>query len=166
MWWQSRSAIELSAIFAVSGSILAIGVPAFFRNLSFSMLSEPMEGLDRMVRHAVTYAGVHPQEIAFPPSVPLTPAQVPRGTRNVDPQDAWEPLTWRSLEFRFEEPHAFAFQFDSERDPGTQAFRFTATAHGDLDGDGILSTFEVRGEKLPGQPPRVLPGMFIDREVE
>jgi hypothetical protein len=44
--------------------------------------------------------------------------------------------------------------------------RFAATAHGDLDGDGMLSTFEVRGERAPGQQARVLPGMFIDREVE
>ena len=44
--------------------------------------------------------------------------------------------------------------------------RFSATAHGDLDGDGMLSTFEVKGERLPGQGPRVLPGMFVDREVE
>ena len=34
------------------------------------------------------------------------------------------------------------------------------------DGDGLLSTFEVAGERVPGQPARVLPGMFVDREVE
>jgi hypothetical protein len=163
---RSFSAIELSAVFAVGGSLLAVAVPAFFRNLSASKLSEPIDGLDRMVTQAIAYAAVHPQEISFPPSAPLTPAQVPRGTRAVDPPEAWEHLTWKSLNFRFTEPHAFSFKFDSELDPQTQAMRFTATAHGDLDGDGTLSTFEVRGERLPGQPARVLPGMFIDREVE
>ena len=44
--------------------------------------------------------------------------------------------------------------------------RFVATAHGDLDGDGVLSTFEVRGERIPGQPARVLPGMFVEQELE
>ena len=44
--------------------------------------------------------------------------------------------------------------------------RFTAAAHGDLDGDGLVSTFEVAGERSPAQPARVLPGMFVDREVE
>jgi hypothetical protein len=44
--------------------------------------------------------------------------------------------------------------------------RFVATAHGDLDGDGVLSTFEVRGERKPGEDARVLPGMYVDREVE
>lgn len=163
---RSWSALELSAIFAVGGSVLAVAVPAFFRNLSASKLSEPIEGLDRMVTSAVAYAEGRPQEISFPPSAPLTPAQVPRGVRAIDPPEVWEHLTWRSLKFRIEEPHAFAFKFDSELDPTSQVMRFVATAHGDLDGDGMLSTFEVRGERAPGQPARVLPGMYVDREVE
>jgi hypothetical protein len=163
---RSWSALELSAIFAVGGSVLAVTVPAFFQNLSASKLSEPIEGLDRIVTSAVAYADERPQEISFPPSAPLTPSQVPRGVRAPDPPEAWEHLTWRSLRFRFEEPHAFAFAFTSELDPETQAMRFVATAHGDLDGDGLLSTFEVRGERLPGQAARVLPGMYVDREVE
>ena len=163
---RSFSTLELAAAFAVGGSLLAVAVPAFFRNLSASKLSEPIDGLDRMVTSAVAYAAAHPQEISFPPSAPLTPAQVPRGIRALDPPEAWEHLTWRSLDFRFTEPHAFSFKFDSELEPPTQVMRFTATAHGDLDGDGTVSTFEVRGERAPGQPARVLPGMFIDREVE
>lgn len=166
MWLSSRSALEIAAIFAVGGSALAVAVPAFFRNLSASKLSEPVEGLDRMVTSAVAYAQSHAQEISFPPPAPLTPSQVPRGVRSTDPVDAWEHLTWRSLDFRFTEPHAFSFKFDSETEAATQTMRFTASAHGDLDGDGTLSTFEVRGERAPGKPARILPGMFIDREVE
>src|SRR5262245_50542102 len=163
---RSFSALELSAAFAIGGTLLAVAVPAFFKNLSASKLSEPIEGLDRLVTNAIAYANAHPQEISFPPSAPLTPAQVPRGVRVVDPPDAWRHLTWLSLNFKVDRPHAFSFKFDSELDPATGVMRFVATAHGDLDGDGTLSTFEVRGERAPGQPARVLPGMFIDREVE
>ncbi|APR78448.1 Hypothetical protein A7982_03795 [Minicystis rosea] len=173
---RSFSALRFAAVFAVGGSVLAVAVPAFYRNLSASKLTEPIEGLDRMVRGAVAYAARHPQEISFPPSAPLTPAEVPRALRVIDPPDAWKHLTWLSLDFGFDPcartqlscgtPHAFSFKFDSEIDPTTQVMRFVATAHGDLDGDGVLSTFEVRGERAPGQPARVLPGMFIDREVE
>lgn len=153
-------------MFAVGGSILAVAVPAFFRNLSASKLSEPIDGLDRIVTRAVAYAASKPQDISFPPSAPLTPSQVPRGVRAADPPEVWEHLTWKCLSFRFEEAHAFSFKFDSELDPATQAMRFSASAYGDLDGDGTLSTFEVRGERAPGAPARVLPGMFVDREVE
>ncbi|HVY46088.1 MAG TPA: hypothetical protein VHB21_09425, partial [Minicystis sp.] len=77
-----------------------------------------------------------------------------------------EHLTWKCLGFGFDRPHAFAFQFDSAHDPATGLMRFAATAHGDLDGDGVVSTFEVQGAHAPGQPARVLPGMYIEREVE
>jgi hypothetical protein len=162
------SALQLAAIFAVGGSVLAAFIPAFFKNLSASKLSEPIEGLDRIVTHAVAYADApgRPDEFAFPPAAPLTPTQVPRGVRAVDPPEAWEHLTWKSLDFGFDRPHAFSFQFDSLYDPVTGMMRFVATSHGDLDGDGVLSTFEVQGVHLRGEPARVLPGMYIEHEVE
>lgn len=163
---RSFSAVELAVAFGVAGSVLAVAVPAFLRNLSASKLSEPIEGLDRIVTAAIAYAEARPQEISFPPPAPLTPAEVPRGVRAADPPEAWEHLTWLSLGYRMELPHAFAFKFDSALDPATGVMSFTATAHGDLDGDGTVSTFEVRGERAPGQAARVLPGMFVDREVE
>ena len=50
------SALEFAAVFAVGGSLLAVAVPAFLRNLSASKLSEPIEGLDRIsVLVLVTY---------------------------------------------------------------------------------------------------------------
>ena len=63
-----------------------------------------------MVTSAIAYADARPQEISFPPSTPLTPAQVPRGVRAVDPPEAWEHLTWRSLNFAFSkrDPQGFA----------------------------------------------------------
>jgi len=143
-----------------------VAVPAFLRSLSFSKLSEPIEGLDRMVTAAVAYSEGRPSNLSFPPSAPLTPENVPRGVEQRDPEDAWEHLTWRSLEFRFEQPHGFAFQFESAYDAPSGTARFVATAHGDLDGDDVLSTFEVRGERPANQPARVVPGMFVDREVE
>lgn len=163
---RALTAAQAAAIFGVAGSVLAVAIPAFVRNLSASKLTEPIEGLDRIVTNAVAYAEVHAHDISFPPSAPLTPAQVPRGVRAPDPAEAWEHLTWKCLDFGFTEPHAFAFEFQSELDQTTQVMRFTAAAHGDLDGDGLLSTFEVKGERAPGQAPRVLPGMFVDREVE
>jgi len=161
-----RSALQFAAVFCVGGSVLAAFVPAFFRNLAASKLAEPVEGLDRVVKSALSYSEGRPHDISFPPSAPLTPAEVPRGVRVTDSEGAWEHLTWLSLKFRFDEPHAFSFKFDSEREPETESMRFTATAHGDLDGDGTLSTFEVRGERLAGQTARALPGVYIEREVE
>jgi hypothetical protein len=163
---RSRSPLEVAAAIAVGGSLLAVAIPSFVKNLSFSKLNEPIVGLNRMVSNAISYANQHPQNISFPPSAPLSPSQVPRGTAASDPPGTWQHLTWRSLRFAYDVPHHFAFKFESALDNSSGVMRFVATAHGDLDGDGVLSTFEVRGQRIPESPAQVLPGMFVDREVE
>ncbi len=157
---------EIGSLIAIGGSLLVIAIPAFINSLSFSRLSEPIQGLQRLSANAIAYSESKPFSICFPPSSPLTPSQVPRGKRTKDPEKTWEHLTWKSLDFRFDYPHFFSFQFDSKRDETGGKATFTSKAFGDLDGDGDLSTFEVNGEKVNGDPARILPGMFIDREVE
>lgn len=166
MSWRQWSATELAVAIGIGGTVLAVAIPAFVRNLSASKLSEPVDGLERMVSGALAYAAAHPEELSFPPSAPLTPAEVPRGILAEAEPEAWEHLTWKSLRFRMETKHAFSFRFDSHYDPATKVSRFVATAHGDLDGDGAISTFQVRGERQGAATAVVLPGMYVDREVE
>jgi len=150
----------------VGASFLAIAIPAFLANLSASKLSEPVDNLRRLVDHTLVYGDTHSANETFPPSVPLTPHEVPRGTTVIDPDGTWDHLTWRALDFRMKGAHAFAYEFGSLSDPATGTWRFTATAHGDLDGDGELSTFSVYGEKPRDGATRALPGLYIDRELE
>jgi hypothetical protein len=160
------SLLELAAIVGIGGSVLAVAVPSFGRSLSASKLSEPLDALSRMSRTAVVRAEQHNQPESFPPSVELTPAEVPRGVRVRAPEGSWDHLSWRALDFRFEHEQAFSYKFESSFDPVNGRARFWATAHGDLDGDGTWSTLQTQGERLPGQPARVLPGLFVAREVE
>jgi len=154
------SPVEIAAVWAVIGSLLAIAIPELSRNLRASPLGEPVRGLERIASAAIAYANEHG---TFPESAPLTPADVPRGGRKDDPPRAWEHPTWRALQFGFDHAHAFSFAFESSEESGVPTFR--AVAHGDLDGDGVLSTFEVVGV-VDERGARVLPGMFVDREVE
>jgi hypothetical protein len=162
------TAVEAAVAFAIGGSLLAVAVPAFVRELHASRFAEPVEGLERMGQGALAYAAAHPvTREAFPPSAPLTPAAPPRGTRELDPPGAWDHPTWVALGFRASPegvPHAFAFAFDSA--PGAARSSFVAHAHGDLDGDGVRSTFEVRGHAQDGEPAALEPGMYVDSEVE
>jgi hypothetical protein len=48
------------------------------------------------------------------------------------------------------QPHAFAFGFDSTLSRTRSGF--VAHAHGDLDGNGVVSTFEIRGHDVLGDP--------------
>jgi len=180
-----RSApIELAIAFALCGSLLAIAGPAFVREVHASRLVEPVEGVRRLGSSAVAYAQEHarptgaagtqgtqlsPAEQAFPMSAPMTPSTPPRGHCEADPSGAWETPTWTALRFRPTAPgtpHCFAFGFDSAHTPSKSTFR--AYAHGDLDGDGIYSTFEISGHFIDGDPrgATIDPGMLVDSEME
>lgn len=154
------SPIEIAIAWAIIGSILAIAIPELSRSLRASPLAEPVRGLERIATAAISYAKAHGK---FPDSAPLTPPEVPRGGRVEDPPSVWEHPSWQALGFSFDYPHAFSFAFESGEKDGMPTFR--ATAHGDLDGDGVYSTFEVVGV-VDDKGPRILPGMYVDREVE
>lgn len=162
---QSRSftAVEGAVAVAVLGSVLAVAVPEFASSLRASRLAEPVDGLRRIAASAVAVAGAGGTAAAFPGPAPLTPAEVPRGVRADDPPGAWNHPTWKALGFGFDHAHAFSFAFDSEATADGAHFR--ASAHGDLDGDGVTSTFELEGV-ADGQGAHVLPGLYVDREVE
>jgi hypothetical protein len=163
------SAVELSLGLSLGGSLLAVAIPTFAREIHSSRLVEPVEGLQRIGAGAVDYARSRAVGEAFPASAPLTPSSVPRGQCVVDPALSWEEPTWRALDFAPGSPgapHCFAFAFDSALSPSRSTFR--AQAHGDLDGDGTPSTFEITGHVAEGDPlgPSIDPGMYVESEVE
>lgn len=160
------TALEAAIAFAILGTIAVVGVPAFVHELHASKQVEATSGVQTLAEKTVAYAQDKPIAAAFPPSAPLTPASVPKGVRVVDPEGAWDHPTWKAIGFRpFADgsPHAYAFELDTSLGQARSTFR--AIAHGDLDGDGTLSTFEVRGTS-DASGPRVEPGMIVDAEFE
>lgn len=160
------SLVQIAVGIGLTGSLLCIAVPSFIENLRASKLSEPVANLRTIVSGAITYGGKHDGETSLPPSVELTPKDVPKGVTVVDPKGTWDHLTWRALGFGLTEAHAFSYQFGMKYDPIAAKTSFEVTAHGDLDGDGSLSTFSVFGEKTRDGGTRALSGMYVDREVE
>jgi hypothetical protein len=165
--------VEAAIAFAIFGAILAVAVPAFIRELHGSRFVEPVAGLERMSAGAIAHAEAHPTGNAFPETAPLTPPVVPRAHREVDPPNVWDTPTWKALGFRAAPegtPHAYAFGFTStaptQQTTGAPS-QFIAHAHGDLDGDGVTSTFEVRGHAASAAGPAAqVPGMYIEAELE
>lgn len=152
--------IELAIGVSLIGSLAAVAIPAFVREIHASRFSEPVDALARMSTGAVQYAE---QTHALPESAPLTPAAPARGKRELFPPEIWSHPTWQALSFQAAPdgtPYAYAYAFD------TQTNGFVARAHGDLDGDGIYSTFEVRGTAAAGEPLKIEPGMYIESELE
>jgi hypothetical protein len=160
---RSLSPVEAASGISILGSVLAVAVPTFVTNLHASRLVEPTDGLRRIAARATALAAAEPAESAYPDSTPLTPERVPRGIPTLDPPRSWDAPSWRLLDFSFAVPHSYSFAFESHDAPGHATFR--AVAHGDLDGDGLLSTFEISGESKDGEEPRTFP-MESHREVE
>lgn len=155
--------VEAALVFALGGAVLAVTVPVFVRNLNASRMTEALDGLERISTRASALADSAPQDRAYPASCPLTPSSVARASLVTDPPSTWSHPTWRLLGFSIETPHAYSFQFDSANGPGES--HFTVEAHGDLDGDGVVSTFRTGGSIRPGQPPQRSP-LEVIREVE
>lgn len=160
---RSFTPLEAALGVAILGSVLAATIPTFVSNVHASRLVEPVDGLNRIASRATWLAAGHAAEHAYPETVELTPAEVPKGTSVLDPPGTWEHPTWRRLRFGWTVEHAYSFAFESEAKPGLALFR--AVAHGDLDGDGLRSTFEIRGMTRDGGQPRTFP-MSIHRELE
>ena len=160
---RSLSPVEAALCAAIGGSVLAVGIPAFVRDLHASRLVEPIDGLNRIAAAAAARAASESAVTPYPEGVGRTPSVVPMGKPAQDPPGTWDHPTWRLLDFRLEEPHAFSFAFESENGP--DGSRFRATARGDLDGDGNLSTFVVSGTSPKGGAPSTAP-LAMHREVE
>jgi len=158
-----RPLVEYVAVGAALLCVAFSAAPAFLKNLRASRMVEPMERLKFVAERATALAAGRPVESAYPDSAPLTPSVVPRGETVVDAPGTWDHPTWRLLGFHFEEPHAYSYVFESNNGPERSSFR--ALAHGDLDGDGNLSTFVVSGESTRSTAPAIGP-VAMHREVE
>lgn len=159
------TALEAAMGFAIGGTVLMVGVPAFVHELHGSKQIEATSGIQQLADKTIAYAQDRPTIAAFPPSAPLTPSSVNKGRREIDAVDAWDHPTWKALDFHpyADAPHAYSFELDTALGPAKSTFR--AVAHGDLDGDGTTSTFELRGT-ADGSGARVDPGMIVDAELE
>lgn len=158
-----RPLVEYVAALAAVLCVVFSAAPAFLKNLRASRMAEPMERLKYMAERATALAAGRPVESAYPDSAPLTPSVVPRGETLTDPPGTWDHPTWRLLGFHFEEPHAYSYAFESNNGPQRSSFR--AIAHGDLDGDGNVSTFVVTGESARDGAPSI-GAVAMHREVE
>lgn len=152
--------IELAVGVSLVGCVAAVAIPSFIREVHASRFVEPTEGLTRLGASAIAFAEANGH---FPESAPLTPKAPPRGKKEADPPGTWDAPTWRALDFRAAPdgiPHAYSFAFD-----GTGS-AFVARARGDLDGDGVLSLFEIRGALGAEHKAALVPGMYVEAELE
>lgn len=144
--------VELAAAISVLSCTLVVLIPSCARSVRMSRTAEATENLETISRAFAQHA--NDPGVTLP--TPLTPALVPRGSPAADPPGTWDHPTWRAIGFSIPEDntHWFSYMLDA-RDPGREV---SAIAHGDLDGDGVLSTYTrvIRREPTGWTPSGVL----------
>ena len=164
--------IELMIVVAILGILAAVAIPSMIRYLRRAKTSEALDKLHAIYRGSHTYAtgergGRGIGGLTLPPQFPLsqlpTPAVPPAGIKQVDPVGTWDTPTWFALDFNVADPHYYSYEYAS----GAGAPRaFTARALGDLDGDGLQSTFERAGALNSENELQGSPGIYMINELE
>lgn len=172
--------IELMIVVAIIGVLAAIAIPSFTKSVRRARTSEAMIGLRKIYDGSVAYFDndhTNPQgDIVprmFPVSENLTPQNPdcpgcaagvpPPGIRaNPRPTD-WDAPTWRALTFGVSDPYYYVYGYRSGG-TGNEA-GFEGFAFGDLDGDGVLSTF-LRGGEVHEHGVRGYGGVARINELE
>lgn len=143
--------VELMVVVVVLGILAAIAIPAFVKYIVTSKTSEAKENLAYLYRQSTCYfAGENTDSAA--PFVSVIPHQFPMsaGPNPAAPPPAkktltnWDAPTWQALTFALNDPHYFSYNYVSEGVGTTSSF--SAQALGDLDGDGITSSYERQGK--------------------
>ena len=106
--------VELAIGVALLGSLLAVAVPAFSRDLHSSRLVEPIDGLGAHRRRGRD--ATRRRTSASPTARRSRPPIPPRGIKEADQPGTWDGPTWKDLAFRPSPegvPHAYSFSFES-----------------------------------------------------
>jgi hypothetical protein len=130
--------MAVSTVF-LTGILASIAIPSFVGYLRRARASEAEAFVSEIFSDAVSYHDVNGQ---LPASTPLTPAlrccENPDGRCPPDPA-MWADPSWQALGFSVSDPIYYQYQLVSD------GATFTARALGDLDCDGVYSTFERAG---------------------
>ncbi len=170
---------ELMIVVAIVGLLASVALPAFMRNARRAKTSEATVQINKLyvasrsyiMEDAVARGSTTPLAHQFPDTAPLTPAVscCAFPGRKCPPSPAqWTLTTWDQLKFAVDDPHYYQYEYESTGTAGAgPGSRFTARALGDLDCDGVLSTFEMTGEWVAAELDVTgSGGIFRNNDVE
>jgi prepilin-type N-terminal cleavage/methylation domain-containing protein len=153
--------VELMAIVAIVGILAAVAIPSFRKMLNRSRSSEAPINLKAIADGAQQYylqerlgsdGVVSPRKFPGSSSYNNRPSNAPctgsTGSQYPKSPTVWNTPVWRDLRFSLKTAHYFRYGFRSEN-TGNQAF-FFARAQSDLNCNGVLSSYRLRGSLSSG----------------
>jgi prepilin-type N-terminal cleavage/methylation domain-containing protein len=147
---QGFSLLEITAVVSALAVILAVAIPTLARSVRASKVSEATEQLDALYRASAAYYAVPrgeqghclPEAAGPTPELPSTaPVAVDFAAASSGAE------TWKALGFAPKLSLRYRYSFlpsvsGCGLPRGAPPHRLVLRAEGDLDGDGVLSTFE------------------------
>jgi type IV pilus assembly protein PilA len=173
--------IELMIVVAIIGILASVAIPAFMKNARKAKSAEATSSIKRIYDASRSYimelrvgrgmAGATQIEPQFPESEPITPAAsccANAGYKCPPSIAQWTSFGWAALRFSMDDPHYYRYEYVSTGVASAGAgSTFTARALGDLDCDGVMSTFEMTGHlQAVDLDVRGSAGFYMDKQVE
>ena len=156
--------VELMIVVAIIGVLAALAIYGVSRYLKHSKTAEATRNLGSIETGSknqfqqetdTSGTGVGPFVHNFctnsGATVPIAP---PKAAKTKVLSSDWDATTWKCLKFSINEPQFYAYGYSSSGEGPTASY--TATAMGDLDGNGVNSEFVLTGGGSPtGDAQRV-----------
>jgi hypothetical protein len=126
------------------GIATAVAIPAFMKNARKAKTAEAVTNVKKIYDGArAYYEEAHQLPVAAPITPPLGTCCKAADQRCAPEPGLWVVPTWLAVYFSMDDPHRYSYELQ------TDATSFTARAYGDLDCNGVYSTFELSGRIQP-----------------
>lgn len=140
-------------VVAIIGILASVAIPVFVRYMAKSRTTEADVTLKDLWNRVRAYrfkehanpAGMGVLPTQFPESAPLAPGATCCSMGGKCPPSAayWTHPTWEAMAFQIEKAHYYRYEIVTAN--GSSPQTFSVFAFGDLDCDGLESTFQVTG---------------------
>jgi prepilin-type N-terminal cleavage/methylation domain-containing protein len=139
--------VELMIVVVILGILAAVAIPAFTRYVKRSKTSEATGNIAKIYQGELTYyqGATERTPSAEFITAAANPAAAPTQTKYAVNTPAWNATGWREVGFSLDSGHYYQYAAT-----GGNA-GFTASAVGNLDGDGTNSTFSRQGTIVAGE---------------
>ena len=148
--------VELMIVVAIIGVLAALAIYGVSRYLKHAKTAEATRNLGSMETGSknqfqqetdTSGIGTGPFVHTFCPNSAINPPStgLPAAAKIKAPPADWGDPAWQCLKFSINEPQFYRYTYVGNTTTTGTAATYTATANGDLDGNGVQSTFQLIG---------------------
>ena len=149
---------DAAMVIPAIGILSAVAIPAFMKYIRRSKTTEAPMNVRRLADASAAYYEEHH---SFPPSTEWAPPSTcchHKGGKCPPSAAWWRGKTWQSLAFSVDEPFYYQYRYTNNGEG------FVAEARGDLNCDGVFSSYKREGT-VEGGAVRITP-LAVERELE